>query len=72
MDTTARLDLLKAFGGRVRTDPSTASHIAGLIARHGLLTESGPGLAPSHKTRAADAIDAYFTMLLAALSDEQA
>ncbi len=71
VDVSARLDLLKALGAQVQGDPSASSRCAGVIARHSLLVESGPGLAPAERERAAETVSAYLDSLTALLASEQ-
>ena len=72
MDISARVDLLKALGARVRADPSACSHAAAAIGRHSLLTEDGCGLAPGERVQAAEAVDGFLELLAAMLQENKA
>ena len=72
MDISARLELLKALGARVRADPSACSHAAAVISRHSLLTEDGCGLAPGERVQAAEAVDGFLQLLAALLEENKA
>lgn len=72
VDISARLEVLKALGARVRADPSACSHAAAVISRHSLLTEDGCGLAPGERVQAAEAVDGFLELLAALLEENKA